>query len=379
MQYRLTEQQEMIQRSVQEIARDKVVPRAAEIDETDEYPWDIFEIFRAADLLGLAVPVEYGGVGVDKLTFCLVTEEIAKASLACAAIVTGQELGSTPILVAGSEDQKRRYLSQVASGESIAAFGLTEPEAGSDVAALQTRAILDGDSYVLNGRKCFISHGAVARIFSVFAKTDPAARARGISAFIVDRDSPGFSIGKVERKMGAHGISNTELLFDDCRIPRENLLGKEGEGFRIAMKTLDLTRPTVASQALGIAQGALDYAVDYAKQRVQFGQPIIDFQAIQFMLADMAMEIEAARQLIYKAATLVDQESDQVEEFGAMCKCFASDVAMKVTTNAVQVLGGYGYMKDHPVERMMRDAKLSQIWEGTNQIQRLVIGRALVK
>lgn len=380
MQYRLTEQQEMIRQSVKEIVADKVVPRAAEIDETDEFPRDIFELFRAADLLGLAVPVEYGGVEADKLTFCLVTEEIAKASLACAAIVTGQELGSTPILLAGNEEQKHTYLPQVANGEYIAAFAVTEPEAGSDAAAIQTRATLSGDSYILNGGKCFISHGAVAHIFSVFARTDSSLTGtRGISAFVVDRNSPGFSIGKIERKMGAHGLSNTELLFDDCRIPRENLLGKEGDGFRIIMKTLDLTRPTVASQALGIAQGALDYAVNYANQRVQFGQPIIQFQAIQFMLADMAMEIEAARQLTYKAATLIDQGSDEVPKFGAMCKCFASDVAMKATTNAVQVLGGYGYMKDHPVERMMRDAKLIQIWEGTNQIQRLVIGRTLVK
>ena len=377
MQYQLTEQQEMIRRSVQEIVKDKVVPRAAEIDETDEFPWDIFEIFRAADLLGLAIPVEYGGVGADKLTFCLVTEEIANA---CAAIVTGQELGSTPILLAGNKEQKQAHLPRVASGEYIPAFGLTEPEAGSDAAAIQTRATLAGDSYVLNGGKCFISHGAVAHIFSVFAKTDPTLTGtRGISAFVVDKNSPGFSIGKIERKMGAHGVTNTELLFDDCRIPQENLLGKEGEGFRIAMKTLDVTRPTVASQAVGIAQGAFDYAVNYAKQRVQFGQPIIRFQGIQFMLADMAMEIEAARQLTYKAATLIDQGSEEVEKFGAMCKCFASDVAMRVTTDAVQVLGGYGYMKDYPVERMMRDAKLIQIWEGTNQIQRLVIGRTLVK
>lgn len=380
MQYQLTEQQEMVRQNVREIVKDRVVPRASEIDDTDEFPWDIFQIFREADLLGLAIPVEYGGVGADKLTFCLVTEEIAKASLACAAIVTGQELGSTPILLAGNKEQKQKYLPPVASGECIAAFALTEPEAGSDTVAIQTRAIRDGDSYILNGGKCFISHGAIARVFSVFAKTDPkAAGARGISAFIVAKDSPGFAIGKMERKMGAHGLSNTELLFDDCRIPQGNLLGREGDGFRIAMKTLDMTRPTVASQALGIAQGAFEYALNYAKQRVQFGQPIIYFQAVQFMLVDMAMEIEAARQLTYKAATLIDQQSSEMTKFGAMCKCFTSDVAMKVTTNAVQVLGGYGYMKDHPVERMMRDAKLIQIWEGTNQIQRLVIGRSLMQ
>lgn len=380
MQYQLTEQQEKIRQTVQEIVKDKVSPRAAEIDETDEFPWDIFEIFREADLLGLGMPAEYGGAGADTLTNCLAIEEIAKASVACTAIITTQELGSKPILLAGNEEQKQRYLPRIAKGEYISAFGLTEPDAGSDAAAIQTRAALDGDSYTLNGRKCFITQGSVAHIFSVFAKTDPTAKgARGISAFAVDRNTPGFSIGKLERKMGVRGVPNAELLFDDCHIPQENLLGKEGEGFGIAMKTLDLTRPLIACQGLGVAQGAFDYAVNYAKQRVQFGQTIIHFQGLQFMLADMAMEIEAARQLIYKAATLVDQESDQVEEFGAMCKCFASDVAMKVTTNAVQVLGGYGYMKDHPVERMMRDAKLSQIWEGTNQIQRLVIGRALVK
>jgi alkylation response protein AidB-like acyl-CoA dehydrogenase len=380
MQYQLTESQKMIRQTIREIVKDKVVPRAAEIDETDEFPWDIFRIFQEADLLGLAVPVEYGGVGADSLTFCLVTEEIAKASLACATIVTTQGLGVAPILLAGSEEQKRRYLPQIAKGECVVAFGLTEPEAGSDVTVIETRAIVDGDSYLLNGSKCFTSQGAVAHIFSIFAKTDmEVSGARGISAFIVDKDTPGFSIGKHERKMGVHGISNTELFFDDCRIPQENLMGKEGQGFGTAMRTLDVTRPTVACQAVGVAQGALDYALNYAKERVQFGQPIIDFQGIQFMLADMAMEIEAARQLAYKAATLIDEGSEEIAKYGAMSKCFASDVAMRVTTNAVQILGGYGYMKSHPVERMMRDAKIIQIWEGTNQIQRIVISRALAK
>ena len=380
MQYQLTEQQEMIRQTVQEIVKDKVSPRAAEIDEADEFPWDIFEIFREADLLGLGMPEEYGGVGADTLTVCLAIEEIARGSVACTAIITAQELGSKPILLAGNEEQKQRYLPRIAKGEYISAFGLTEPDAGSDAVAIQTRAALDGDSYTLNGRKCFISQGSVAHIFSVFAKTDPTAKgARGISAFAVDRNTPGFSIGKVERKMGVHGVPNAELLFDDCHIPQENLLGKEGEGFRIAMKTLDLTRPLIACQGLGVAQGAFDYAVNYANQRVQFGQTIIHFQGLQFMLADMAIEIEAARQLTYKAATLIDQGSEEIAKFGAMCKCFASDVAMSVTTNAVQVLGGYGYMKDHPLERMMRDAKLIQIWEGTNEIQRLVVSRALVR
>jgi len=380
MQYHLNESQKMIVQTIKEIVEEKVAPRAVEIDETDELPWDIFQIFQEAGLLGLTIPVEYGGEGVDQLTFCLVTEEIAKASLACATIVTTQGLGVEPILLAGSEEQKRKYLPQIAKGEQIVAFGLTEREAGSDVTVMETRATLDGDSYLLNGSKCFTSQGAVAHVFTVFAKTDPeAGGSRGISAFIVENSAPGFSVGKHERKMGVHGISNTELFFDDCRIPRENLMGKEGQGFGIAMKTLDVTRPTVACQAIGVAQGAFDYALEYAKERVQFKQPIINFQGIQFMLADMAMEIEAARQLAYKAATLVDEGSEDIAKYGAMSKCFASDVAMKVTTDAVQILGGYGYMKSHPLERMMRDAKIIQIWEGTNQIQRIVIGRALAK
>jgi len=380
MQYLLTEEQQLMRQAVRRMVKEKVAPRAAEIDEKDEYPWDILNLFRENNLLGLSIPREYGGVGADKVAFCLVTEEIAKASLACAGIVTGQELGAMPILIAGNDEQKQRCFPKIASGEHVTAFGLTEPGAGSDTASMQMKATLDGNEYVLNGDKCFITNGAMADICSLFAKTDTTAKGtRGISAFIVEGNIPGFSKGKNERKMGTRGLLATELIFEDCRIPKENLLGKEGEGFGIAMKTLDHTRPVVAAQALGVAQGALDYAIGYAKQRVQFGQAISMFQGMQFMMADMAMQIEAARQLVYKAAALIDQGSDEVTKFGAMAKCFASDVAMEVTTNAVQVLGGYGYMKDHPLERMMRDAKVIQIWEGTNQIQRVVIAGALLR
>lgn len=375
----LTEEQLMVQKNMRQIARDVIAPRIAEIDEKDEYPWDIFKVFAQQGLFEMAVPAEYGGAGTSKVTLCIAVEELAKVSLACCGILTAQELGLTPIEIGGSEAHKKKYFPKLAKGETISAFGLTEPGAGSDSAAMKTRAVPQGGNYVLNGDKCFITNGDIASVISVFAKTGSTGGVKDISAFVVDGDTKGLTRGKKERKMGIHGLTTAQLFFTDCSIPRENLLGKEGEGFKIAMRTLDLTRPTVAAQALGVAQGALDVAIEYAKQRVQFGQPISSNQGLQWMIADRAMEIEAARQLTYHAASLIDANNPDVTRVGSMAKCFASDVAMRTTVDAVQIMGGYGYMKDYPLERMMRDAKITQIWEGTNQIQRTVISRILLK
>lgn len=376
----------MVRQTMRELAEEKVAPRAAEIDRTGEFPWDIVSLFRQQELMGIAVPEEYGGAGDSLLTLCVVIEEIARVCASSALIIADQELGLLPILIGGSEEQKKRYLPGLASGEWLAAFALTEPDAGSDAAATKTRAERIGDKYVLNGTKCFITNGGVADVYSVFATTDPTRGVKGIAAFIVEKDSPGFSIGKKEDKMGIRASQTTELIFDNCEVPAENIIGGEGEGFRIAMLTLDKSRPGVAAQALGIAQGALDEAVKYARERKQFGRPIIELQGIQFMLADMATRVEAARHLLYRAAVVVEEATKggvkrtppEASRLAAMCKLFASDTAMSVTTDAVQVLGGYGYMKDYPVERMMRDAKITQLYEGTNQIQRLVIARTLM-
>ncbi|MEW6230728.1 MAG: acyl-CoA dehydrogenase [Chloroflexota bacterium] len=368
----------MLQAVVRELAQEKIAPRAAEIDDKGEYPWDMKELLARQDLLALPFPEKYGGTGSDLFTFCLVVEEIAKVCASSSLIVLVQALGSFPILIAGTETQKQRYFPKLASGDWLAAFALTEPGAGSDAAAMKTRAVLEGDHYVLNGSKCFITNAGIAQVYSVFAMTDPHKGVKGISAFIVDADSPGFRLGKIEHKMGIRGSQTGELVFDNCIVPVGNLLGNEGDGFKIAMMTLDKSRPGVGAQAVGIAQGALDYAARYAKERVQFGAPIANLQAIQFMLADMAMQVEAARCLVYEAAARVDAGEKGITMSSAMAKCFAGDVAMRVTTDALQVLGGYGYMKEYPLERMMRDAKITQIYEGTNQIQRLVIARALL-
>lgn len=376
----LTDEERMIQESARKIAREQVAPRAAEIDETDAYPWDLVRVFAQQNWLGLAVPEVYGGVGASKLAFCLVTEELAKVSLASCGIVTGQELGLTPLLIGGNDAQKQRYLPGIAAGEQIIAFGLTEPGSGSDSGAMKSIATSRPGGYQLTGNKCFISSGDVAQLFSIFAKTDPhASGTRGVSALLLHGDAPGFSRGPNERKMGLHGLGTTQLFFDDCPIGDEDLLGEPGDGFKIAMKTLDRTRISSAAMGVGLAQGALDYAVDYAKRRVQFGQPIASFQGLQFLIADRVIEVEAARQLCYQAARLADAQSPDLTQMGAMAKCFAADVAMRTTVDAVQVLGGYGYMRDQPVERMMRDAKILQIWEGTNQIQRSIIARALFR
>lgn len=384
MSYQLSEEQEMLRQSVRRLAEDKIAPRAAEIDEKDEYPWDLKELIADQGLLGAGIPEEYGGTGAGLPSVVLIVEEIAKVSAAASLIVAAQELGMMPILVGGSEEQKQKYLPGIADGDQVAAFALTEPNAGSDAGSVKTRAVREGDKYILSGQKCFITNGSIADVFTVFATTDPKAGLKGLSAFIVEKNYPGLTIGKKEHKMGIRGSETTEVIFDNCPVPVENLMGKEGHGFKIAMMTLDCTRPVIGGQAVGIAQGALDYAVGYAKERVQFGKPIAMFQGIQFMLADMCTKVEAARQLVYKAAHLIENagknnaSANEISRFSSMCKLFASDVAMQVTVDALQVLGGYGYMKEYPLERMMRDAKITQIYEGTNQIQRVVIAKNLL-
>jgi len=376
--YTLSEEQRMILDVVREVARERIAPRAMEIDHRGEYPWDIKKALADLDILGLAIPQEYGGTSQGLLFLCMAIEELTKPCASSGLILMIQSLGALPIELAGSPDQKKRYFPRMATGEWLGAFALTEPNAGSDAAAIQTRAVKKGDTYILNGTKRFITNADVADVIVTFALTDPGKGAKGISAFIVEKGFSGFSIGKHEEKMGIRGSTTCEVIFQDCEVPATNLLGREGDGFKIAMMTLDRSRPEVGAQAVGIAQGAIDYAIAYAKERHQFGQPIANFQGIQFMLADMAMQTEAARQLVYHAAALFDAGQDATI-YSAMAKCFASDVAMKVTTDAVQILGGYGYIKEYPVERMMRDAKITQIYEGTNQIQRLVISRELLK
>lgn len=379
MDYFLTETQQMIRDVARQIAEERLAPIAAELDETERFPREIIEILAQADLAGVLIPEEYGGLGGGVLENCLVVEELSRVESGTAISFAATWLGITPILLAGNEEQKRRYLPKVASGQLLAAFALTEAEAGSDAGNIRTTAVLDGDHYVLNGTKQWITNGGEADIYTVIALTDKKKGARGASAFIVEKGTPGFSFGKKEKKMGIRASTTRELIFQDVRIPRENLLGKEGQGFILALKTLDRARPGVGAQAVGIAQGALEAAVRYARERIQFGQPISSFQAIQHMLADMATQIEAARALVYSVARYIDAGAKEFSKEAAMAKLFASDVAMKVTTDAVQIFGGYGYMRDYPVEKMMRDAKITQIYEGTNQIQRNEIAAQLIK
>ena len=365
--------------AVRELVAGKVAPRAAEIDERGEFPQDIRKLFAENDMLGIPIPVEYGGLGGSFQTYVKVVEEVAKACASSSLIVAVQELAMLPILIAGTDEQKTKYLPKLASGEWIAAYALTEAGSGSDAAgSMRTRAEKRGDKYILNGQKIWITNGSVADAVCVFAVTDPQKGANGISAFIVEKTFPGFKVGKIEKKMGIRGSPTVELIFDNCEVPVANLIGPEGDGFKIAMKVLDKSRPGIAAQALGIAQGALEYATKYAQERMAFGKPIGQQQGVGFMLADMKTEVEASRLLLYEAARKCDEESDDVTLWAAMCKLKCGDVAMSVTTDAVQVLGGYGYSVDYPVERMMRDAKITQIYEGTQQIQRLVISRALV-
>jgi alkylation response protein AidB-like acyl-CoA dehydrogenase len=374
----LSEDEQALIEAIREIALERVAPRAAEIDHTGEFPWDMKELLAQQDILAMPFPGEYGGIGASELAIVMAIEELSRHCATTALLLAVQQLGSLPILLVGNEEQKRKYLPKLASGEWMAAFGLTESGSGSDAAAMRTEAVRRGDKYILNGSKRFITNGGLAQVNSVFTITDRGQGTRGISAFIVEKDFPGFSVGRIEEKMGIKGSQTAELIFTDCEVPAENLLGRDGQGFSIAMMTLDRTRPGIGAQALGIAQGALDLAVSYSKQRVQFDRPIAENQGIQFMLADMATKVEAARLLVYNVAEMIDRDEKNFSQYSAMAKMYASDIAMQVTNDAIQILGGYGYMKEYPAERMMRDAKITQIYEGTNQIQRLVIARALL-
>jgi len=379
MDYLLTDEQKMIKELARKVAEEKIKPVAAKYDQSEEFPWDIMEILAKADLFAIFVPQEYGGTGGGILDLCIATEELSRACGGIAVCYAASALGTFPIILFGNEEQKKKYLPDLASGKKIAGFGITEPEAGSDASAIKTTAKKEGDYYVLNGLKHFITNGGDAQTYTVIVMTDKTKGARGASAFIVEKGTPGFTFGKKEEKLGIRASSTTELIFTDCKIPKENLLSKEGMGFIVTMKTFDMSRPGVAAQALGIAQGALDVAVKYAKERQQFGKSISSFQGIQWMLADMATQIEAARALVYSCAREIDAGVKDVGKDSAMAKMYASDVAMKVTTDAVQILGGYGYMKDYPAEKYMRDAKITQIYEGTNQIQRNIIALQLIK
>jgi alkylation response protein AidB-like acyl-CoA dehydrogenase len=364
---------------MRQFADDKIAPYAAEIDDKAEYPWQTFEACRAMELPALGIPVEHGGSGADHVTQAIMVEELSRACASTALTILISKLGMIPVMRWGSDDLKRRYLPKVASGEWQASYCLSETDAGSDVAAMKTRAVRDGDDYVLSGTKYWITNAGISNTYTVFAKTDPEAGHRGISCFVVEADW-GVKVPKLEKKLGVRGSPTGEVLFDDVRVPAANLIGEEGQGFYIAMATLDRSRPTIGAQAVGIAQAAIDHAARYMKERQQFGKPIAEFQGLQFILADMAMKTEAARQLVYKACAIVDEGDSRGELTlaGAMAKCFASDVAMEVTTNGVQLLGGYGYTKDFPMERFMRDAKITQIYEGTNQIQRIVMAKRLL-
>jgi len=377
----LSDEQREIRDLVRTLARERVAPRAAEIDKKAEFPWDLVELFREQELLGLPFDEEYGGSGTGALMVLVAIEELSKVCATTGLILAVQELGSLGIKLAGTEEQKQRFLPRLASGEWLAAYALTEPGSGSDSAAMRSEARREGDEYVLNGSKRFITNAGVAGLYTVFAKTDPAAGHSGISAFAVEADAPGFEVGRIEPKMGIKGSTTGEVFFNDCRIPADNLLGEEGEGFKIAMRILDRSRPGIAAQGLGLAQGATDYALEYAKSRETMGKPIAQHQLIAATLADMETKCEAARGLLYKIGLMIDEGApdDELTKVSAMTKLYCTDVAMEVTTDAVQILGGYGYMQEYPVERMMRDAKITQIYEGTNQIQRLVIAREMLK
>jgi alkylation response protein AidB-like acyl-CoA dehydrogenase len=379
MDYGLTETQVMIKDLCRKIAQEKVKPVREKYDETGEFPHDILKIFAGADLFGISIEEAYGGMGGGVMETVVAVEELSKVCGGIALGLAATGLGTYPIVLFGSDEQKKKYLPRIAKGETLAAFALTEAGAGSDAGGIQTTAKPDGNDYILNGTKQWITNGGEAQVYTVIAMTNKERGSRGASAFIVEKGTPGFDFGKKENKMGIRASVTRELVFQDCRIPKENLIGKEGMGFMVAMKTLDKSRPGVAAQALGIAAGALEEAIRYSRERRQFGKPISAFQGVQFMLADMATEVEAARALIYQVARFIDSGGKNISGVSAMCKVFASDVAMRVTTDAVQVLGGYGYMKEYPVEKMMRDAKITQIYEGTNQIQREVIALNLVK
>jgi alkylation response protein AidB-like acyl-CoA dehydrogenase len=385
----LSEKHIMIEKIAEKLAKEKIAPRAKEIDSTGAFPWDLVDIYKKQGFLYLMLPERFGGLDGDITSLCLVIEEFAKISGAASLIPLAHNVGLMPIMVSANDEQKEYIYNKIIDPDTmyIVAFALTEPNAGSDASHMATNAVKDGNYYYLNGKKTMITNGANAQLYTVFASTNPKLRTKGISAFYVERDYPGVTIGKSEDKMGMIGSDITEIIFDNVRLTKDNLLGKEGDGWDIAMSTLNLSRPAVGAQAVGIAQGALDFSVEYAWKRVQFGQKLADFEGIQFMVADMAIQVEAARALVYDAAHLLDMkvyERDKmsaigVDKMSAMAKVYSSDVAMKVTTDAVQILGGYGYTKEYPVERMMRDAKATQIYEGTNQVQRVVIARDIFR
>ena len=377
--FELPEEYEALRAAVRRLAETSIAPHAAAADERSEFPWASFGAWRDSGLVRSIYPADLGGDGGDTLTYAIVVEETARVCGASSLFVLISRFGVSPIVRHGSDELRRRIVPRVASGEWQASYCLSEPHAGSDVASMSTRAVRDGDHYVLNGRKCWITNAGISDVYTVFARTAPDAGTRGISAFVVERDTPGFSIGKLEHKMGMKGSPTGELLFDDCTVPAANLIGEEGQGFAYAMGALDTSRPVVGAQAVGLAQGALDVATRYATERQQFGRPIAEFQGLAFLLADMATRVEAARTLVYRACSMVDSGAPGSSKVSAMAKLFATDVAMEVTTDAVQVLGGAGYTTDFPVERMMRDAKVTQIYEGTNQVQRVVISRRLLE
>ncbi|MBA7508645.1 putative acyl-CoA dehydrogenase fadE25 [subsurface metagenome] len=379
MKYLLTEEQKMIVDICRQIVKDRIIPVRAEMDEKEIFPWEIIKEIGKSDLFRLFIPEEYEGMGTGIFEVCLATEELSRGDLSVATSYAASGLGLIPILVAGNEEQKKKYLPQLASGEKLAAFGLTEAEAGSDAGSIRTTASKDGDFYILNGTKQWITNGGEADIYTIFAMTNPEKGVRGASAIIVEKGTEGFEFGKKEDKLGIRASATRELIFTDCRVPKENILGSEGMGFIIAMRTFDQSRPAVGAQAVGVAQAALEEALNYSKVRKQFGTPISSFQAIQHMLADMATNIEAARALVYHAAKVIDSGEKNVTRLSSMSKIFASDMAMKVTNDAIQIFGGYGFMKEYPVEKMMRDAKITQIYEGTNQILRNVVALDMIK
>ncbi len=379
MDYFLDEEQLMIRDLARQISEEKVLPVRAELDEKEEFPRDIMKTLAQSGFFGLYIPEEYGGMGKGGFELSIAIEELSRACLGVSTSYAANALGTYPILLYGSEEQKKKYLPDIASGEKLVAFALTEASAGSDAAGVQTTAKPEGNEYVINGTKQWITNGGDAEIYTVIAITNKGKGARGASAFIIEKGTPGFSFGKKENKLGIRASSTRELIFENCRIPKENIIAREGMGFIIAMKTLDKSRPGVGAQGVGVAQGAFEAAASFAKEREQFGSPVISFQAVQHMLADMATQIEASRALVYSVAKFIDSGAKDVSKESAMAKLFATDVAMKVTVDAVQVMGGSGYMREYPVEKMMRDAKILQIYEGTNQIQRNVIGQALIK
>jgi alkylation response protein AidB-like acyl-CoA dehydrogenase len=377
--FHFTDEQKMFRQAVRELAEDKLAPRAAEIDETDEYPWDIDELLVKNGFAGVSYPEEFGGAGGGAVEMCILVEEISRISAGTALIPAVNKLGAIPVLLAGHDDMKRQICGGITEGTHRMSYCLTEPSSGSDAAAMKSRAVRDGDDWVITGTKRFITGAGASDLYTYFAVTDPdGEKGRNITAFLVDKDMKGFELGRKEDKMGIRGSPTREVILNEVRVPKENVIGEVGQGFRYAMRTLDFSRPTVGSQALGIAQGAFDYASAYVQDRSQFGKPIASFQGLQFMFADMVMKIETARLAVYRAAMAVDEEDPNVSYWAAIAKCYASDVAMSVTTDCVQALGGYGYIKEYPVERFMRDAKITQIYEGTNQIQRVVIARSVL-